>query len=259
MPRPGGSATSRELDLRHDLHRNPEACRTPICGRDGCVGLRGVGSPGGGRTEGQASCPDDSTMEAGSRSRRLKWSCSDAENLWTRISAHIGRADGMVRAGPGGTGRDRRRWHAGPARLPKPRAALRRRAAQRGREFGLSGGAVAAERKRLPGRNLCLRSAWCACHPYQYALSDSGSRQPAASVARSRSGDTMGISARRFPSDCRRPARGGSRRAALRAWTAAASGRRTSRCCASPQSADEERVGWSCPSRSLPGPHASRR
>ena len=79
----------------------PRHARTPICGRDGCVGLRDVGSPGGGRTEGQASCPDDSTMEAaeGSRSRRLKWSCSDAENLWTGISAHVGRADGMVRTG----------------------------------------------------------------------------------------------------------------------------------------------------------------
>src|SRR5262245_36047959 len=86
--------------------------------------------------------------------RRLKWSCSDAENLWTGISAHLGRADGMVRTGPGGTGGDRRRGHAGPARLPKPRAALDRRAAQRGLRFGLSGGAVAAERERLPRRNL---------------------------------------------------------------------------------------------------------
>ena len=39
---------------------------------------------------------------------------------------------------------------------------LTRRAAQRGRGFGLSGGAVAAERERLPRRNLCLRSASCA-------------------------------------------------------------------------------------------------
>jgi len=51
-----------------------------------------------------------------------------------------------------------------PARLPKPRAALGRRAALWGCGFGLSGGAVAAERERLSGRNLCLRSAWCACH-----------------------------------------------------------------------------------------------
>ena len=57
-----------------------------------------------------------------------------------------------------------------------------------------------------------------------YPLSDGGSGQLAASVARSRSGDTMGISARRFPGDFRRPAHGGSRQAGLRAWTAAASG-----------------------------------
>ena len=136
----------------------------------------------------------------------------DAENLWTGLSAHARCAAGMVRGGPGGTGGDRRRGHAEPTRLPRPRVAGGGRAARRRRRRGCSGSAVVAEQHRVPRRDLRLRPARRACRPHQHALSRGGSRQHPAPVARGRAGDGMGVPAGRLSGDFRRTAAGGSRR-----------------------------------------------
>ena len=137
------------------------------------------------------------SYRAKERSRR----CTDATNIWCGISAHALKLAGVVGPKPFGAGGDRRKGDAYPGRFSGPRLARGGRTAQRWRRGRRPCCYLVTERHRLSGRDLCLRAAWRAGRPYQYALSCSRSRQPAASNARGRAGDAVGIRARRLSSD----------------------------------------------------------